>query len=317
MLEVVELIHSGNNFVVTTTVFCVIFVLLIWNSSQKDESTKKQDASPALLSLSFFGLKIEVKSADNGAINVIEAVKATYPGALDNAALAKKVIPALEKYGYNKKNTLVATSLCCDEVNRELEKEFAKVYGDNFSMGGLAGFPFCGKTSFGAMAHHIPEDGSCLIIYGPHVGIDFDGIVGKVNRRGRHGSGACCGSATAAAGYVKGVKSGAIKPVDVPQSTEDAQQVWVSNLLLPHADRLLSAKNEAAELPLCLFKSQDEMMQKIVSAMCGEVAGVGKIALLGGIQINTPEGVSDFFLPLKFEVKNNKGMTMENVLKSW
>lgn len=317
MFEAVEMTDSGSEFIIATTIFCLMFVLLLWQSSKKDDSTKKQVASSAMLSFFLFGLKIEVKSANQGAMNVIEAVKATYPGALDNSTLAKKVVPALEKYGYNKNNTLVATSLCCDEVNRELEKEFAKVYGDNFSMGGLAGFPFCGKTSFGAMAHHIPEDGSCLIIYGPHVGIDFDGIVGKVNRRGRHGSGACCGSATAAAGYVKGVKSGAIKPFDVPQSTEDAQQVWVSNLLLPHADRLLSAKNEAAELPLCLFKSQDEMMQKIVSAMCGEVAGVGKIALLGGIQINTPEGVSDFFLPLKFEVKNNKGMTMENLLKSW
>ena len=58
-------------------------------------------------------------------------------------------------------------------------------------MGGLAGFPFGGVTGFGAMAHHIPDNGSCLVVYGPHVGIDSRGIVGTVERRGRKHGGAC------------------------------------------------------------------------------------------------------------------------------
>lgn len=302
--------------------FCIaIFVANLVRVAKDDDIEfeksllkKKHGPTNTGIKCSFLGISVEVKSAHTSSSYVEHAVKSTYPGALDNTTLTERVKLALKKHGYNKDNTLVATSLCCDEVNRELEKEFAKVYGDNFSMGGLAGFPFCGKTSFGAMAHHIPEDGSCLIIYGPHVGIDSTGHVGKLNRRGRNGSGACCGSATAAAGYVKGVKSGAIQPYDVPTTTDDAQQVWVSNMLLPFADRLASAKSEAAELPLCLFSSQDELMNKIVTSMCGEVAGNGKIALLGGIQINTPEGEPDYFLPLNFEVKNNKGKTVESML---
>ena len=43
-------------------------------------------------------------------------------------------------FGYASSTTLLATSLCCDEVNRELEEEFGAQYGDNFSMGGLAHF---------------------------------------------------------------------------------------------------------------------------------------------------------------------------------
>lgn len=317
-MQAIEILEGDNTFVVATTILCaIVFLLLQINTKRSDGLDKKVVSQSTSASFSIFGLNIEVKSGNAEYLKVVSSVKATYPGAIDNASLAKKVFPALQKYGYNINNTLLATSLCCDEVNRELEKEFRKLYGDNFSMGGLAGFPFCGKTSFGAMAHHIPEDGSCLIIYGPHVGIDSEGNVGKVNRRGRPGSGACCGSATAAAGYVKSVKSGAIKKYDVPTDTDDAQQVWVSNLLLPHVDRLLSATNEAAELPLCLYKSQDGLMNNIVSSMCGEVAGMGKIALLGGIQINTPDGVPDFFLPLRFEVKDNKGKTIENLLKSW
>jgi hypothetical protein len=311
--------YDAETTIMIIALFCasVMLILIMRANSSKPTTLKRRVSKPtqAVESVKFsaFGMEFEIKK--QGA-NVLHAIKLAYPGALDNKTLVTRMTSALEKFGYTKKNTLVATSLCCDEVNRELEKEIGKVYGDNFSMGGLAGFPFCGKTSFGAMAHHIPEDGSCVVVYGPHVGIDSEGNIGKVNRRGRKGSGACCGSATAACGYVKGVKSGAIKKLDTPTTTDDAQQVWVSNLLLPYVDRLTSARNEAAELPLCLFSAQEECMNRIVSSMCAEVAGIGKIALLGGIQINTPEGTPDYFLPLKFEVRNNKGKSMGSLMES-
>jgi hypothetical protein len=57
--------------------------------------------------------------------------------------------------GYGE-SSLLATSLCGDEVNRVLEKDFGAVWGDNFSMGGLAGFPFGGITIFGAIARIFP-----------------------------------------------------------------------------------------------------------------------------------------------------------------
>ena len=58
---------------------------------------------------------------------------------------------------------------------RRLDTEFKQVFGNNFNLGGLSGFPFAGTTGFGAMAAHIPDDGSCLILHGPHVGITKDG----------------------------------------------------------------------------------------------------------------------------------------------
>ena len=180
-------------------------------------------------------------------------------------------------------------------------------------MGGLAGFAFGGVTSFGAMAHHIPQDGSCLIIFGPHVGIDSNGNVGKINRRGRIHAGACCGSAAAAASYVSQVRRGCPK-APMPKRALDAQQYFVGSMLLPHAERLARAEQAAVELPHALYDVQSELMLKIVLNGCKEVAGDGKIALLGGIQINTPGGVSDYFLPKKFEIRNNKGQLLENFL---
>ncbi len=180
--------------------------------------------------------------------------------------------------------------------------------------GNNEGFAFGGATSFGAMAHHIPDDGSCLVVYGPHVGVDSDGNVGKVDRRGRFGgSGTCCGSAAAAAAYCKSVQEGAEAN---PPATDalDAQQTFVGNMLLPQAERISSAADADVELPLALFDVQDEFMKKIVSKMCGEVAGDGKIALLGGVQINTPAGTSEYFFPKVFKLLNNKGEEIADLI---
>ena len=244
-----------------------------------------------------------------------EMVTRAFPRAVTNAELVSNVTGALKEYGYGE-TTLLATSLCCDEVNRELDKEFAAHYGDNFSMGGLAGFPFGGVTSFGAMAHHIPDNGSCLVLFGPHVGVDYNGNVGSVNRRGRHAPGACCGSACAAAGHVDCVHKGEAKVMDPAVFSDpiEAQQAMVGNLLLPYAALLAKSPEPMVDLPLSLYDSQKKMMDKIIAAGCQEVAGEGKIALLGGVQINTPQPETDYFLPLCFEIRSNKNETIKDLM---
>jgi hypothetical protein len=164
------------------------------------------------------------------------------------------------------------------------------------------------------MAHHIPDGGSCFVIYGPHVGVDSEGTIGKINRRGRQINGACCGSATAAAGYVAGVLCGEVDAAAPPTDALDAAQNFVGAMLLPHGERLAKAEDPAIELPMALFDAQNEMIHSIVDKACGEVAGDGHIALLGGIQINTPAGLTDYFLPRVFEIRDNTGALIENLM---
>ena len=78
-----------------------------------------------------------------------EVVKERFPGALTNKDLETKVVEVLAGKGYKASNTLLATSLCCDELARQLEDDFVKIYGNNFNLGGLSGFPFAGNTGFG------------------------------------------------------------------------------------------------------------------------------------------------------------------------
>jgi hypothetical protein len=241
-------------------------------------------------------------------------VKAAFPRAITNAELVAKVKEALQPYGFGK-SSLLATSLCCDEVNRVLELDFAKEYGDNFSMGGLAGFPFGGVTSFGAMAAHIPDGGSCLLVYGPHVGVDASGVVGQVNRRGRGAPGSCCGSACAAMGHVGCVHRGEKPAVSsIALDPLDQQQQYVNVLLQPYAERLAKSPEPMVELPLALYDAQHKLMDRIVAAGSSHVAGEGKIAMLGGVQINTPESDSDYFLPLNFEIRDNKNNLIKDLM---
>ena len=161
------------------------------------------------------------------------------------------------------------------------------------------------------MAMRIPDDGNCLLVYGPHVGVDSQGHIGTVDRRGRSHNGACCSSGIAALEYVEAVARGETQ-ADRPVDPLDAQQTYVGDMLLPYADQLAQADDAMVELPFTLFQAQDKLVQKIVLRQRHLIPG--RIALLGGIQINTPDGIADHFLPLRFEVLKSTGNVVVDLL---
>jgi Limiting CO2-inducible proteins B/C beta carbonyic anhydrases len=167
-------------------------------------------------------------------------------------------------------------------------------------------------TAFANMAGHIPDGGSCLVVFGPHVGVDSKGNVGTVERRGRSNGGPCCGSSIAASAAVAAIVAGGEK-AGPPKVHLDAQQSFVVDMLLPYADRLEKTDDKMVELPYCMYDAVKKMMTDVFHSSRREVAGSGKIAVLGGIQINTPENQSDYFLPLTFEVYNTKGRKLADL----
>ena len=254
-------------------------------------------------------------SPEKNAAAFDEIVQKNFPGAIDNRALVTKVVDILASKGYSAANTLLATSLCCDELARQLEDDFTDIYGNNFNLGGLAGFPFAGNTGFGAMAAHIPDDGYCLVAYGPHVGITADGKVGKVERSGISLVDTCCGSAVAASNYVQGITDGGAQITTRLQEFTDFQQGAVQELILPHGKRLSeSGENRMVELPYALFDSQDMLMGEIIGVGCN---GIKRgLARLGGVQINTGPDTLDYFVPLRFDFINFRGEIVQDLLPS-
>lgn len=58
---------------------------------------------------------------------------------------------ALFKRGFSPENTILAHSVCSDEVNNKDEQLVALMvhrWQEGFSLGGLAGLPFAGKSGF-------------------------------------------------------------------------------------------------------------------------------------------------------------------------
>ena len=232
-----------------------------------------------------------------------------FPGALSNKDFETRVVQVLSEKGYTDTNTLLATSLCCDELARRLEDDFVYCFGNNFSLGGLSGFPFAGNTGFEQMALHIPDNGSCLIVYGPHVGVSSTGIVGKVERVGSQNVDVCCASAIAASNYLQGITNDG---VGASQAFTDLQQGAVQQLLSPNIEQVATSQDPMVELPYVLYDSQDSLLYEIVKQGCHGVKN--NIALLGGIQINTAPQALDYFLPLRFDLMNNRGEVIEDML---
>jgi Limiting CO2-inducible proteins B/C beta carbonyic anhydrases len=168
------------------------------------------------------------------------------------------------------------------------------------------------------MAGHIPDGGSCLVVYASNVGVDSKGNVGTVESSGRTNGIPCCGSSIAAAAAVAAIaKKGGTKTSTAPATTTvpllDAHQHSVVDMLLPYADRLETANDKMVELPYCVYDAQKKMMASVVTAGRRAIVGTANIAVLGGIQINTPEDQSDYYLPLSFEVFNKKGRKLEDL----
>jgi len=279
---------------------------IVWNDSRLYLNGRKANA------LSKIKLIIQEEDYPDENPRFDAIVKKAFPGAISNRDLQMKVVNILSEIGFRKENTLLATSFCADELARRLEDDFVRVYGNNFNLGGLAGFPFAGNTGFGAMSNHIPDDGYSLIIYGPHVGISKKGVIGKVERQGVKVDDFCCGSAVAASNYLQGITDGGMPVSTTLQTFSDFQQGAVQQLILPHGKRLADAEDRMKELPYALYESQDLLLAEIIEK---GASGLKKgTAILGGIQINTSPDTLDYFLPLRFDYLDEDGKLIDHLL---
>lgn len=248
---------------------------------------------------------------------IVSKIMESFPTSLREEHFIQQLYDVLHAYSsLFGDNTLLATSFCCDEINRKFENNLANKFGGLiFTFGGLAGFPFGGLTGFGAFAHHIPSPhGTGLIIYGPHVGVDNNGFIGKINRKGLEKSGTCCGSALAALNTFN--QNSELSMLKEELSLDYQQNEVIRCLYDPSSsDKLLSKENnQLIELPKILFNAQQKNINEIIKNGCNNLPENSLIAIVGGIHINTPSGMSDFFLPLSFDIRDSQGNLIKNLL---
>lgn len=228
-----------------------------------------------------------------------KAVRTHYPDADDSRDTSIKYLGLLQN-GHNMdvSKLLMATSLCSDDMNIPSTSFFNVILGP-FFLGGLGGLPFAGATGMTAFAHHIPDRGGAFIFYGPHIGITLDNELGKMYRPRQEASGACCGALMLALSRFRDPK---FKP---ELKEDDYQQTMLEKSLFEYRDEILASKEPEKLITEKAFIKIDDMIHRYLNKTKNEFK-VDRVALLGGIIINTDYGVDDYFEVRNFEVLSRR-----------
>ena len=124
---------------------------------------------------------------------------------------------ALARVGFRPSNCLALVDVCRDELMADFDEQVSHVWGRPFAIGSLAGLVFLGRTGLQAALSHVPgEDGRHRFVAFcfPHIGIDEDGTVGRVQRRGMSRASVACGALAAFRSELTGPRAEAVLDVD-------------------------------------------------------------------------------------------------------
>ena len=129
---------------------------------------------------------------------------------------------SLARVGFRPVNCLPIVATCRDELMAGVDDAVAETWGRPFHAGSLGGLVFVGRTGVQAALGHVPgEDGRhrFVVFVLPHLGIDADGAVGQVQRRGMYRATTACGALAAfREELLAGTADAAVDPDDVEQS---------------------------------------------------------------------------------------------------
>jgi hypothetical protein len=232
-----------------------------------------------------------------------------FPTALLASDLDKAVASTLAKRGFTPANTLFGYSVCSDEVNFKDEQQVQLMtsrWGEGFSLGGLAGLPFAGKSGFRAYLHHVPDQGKLLVMFAPHVGIDEEGRIGALQREGQSAVSKACGAAIGAFKALaaqKDAKSGNATAADADVDSFDPQLQQIIGLLEPKLDGIEGSANDIGFVTYQVYGIVRDLVDACIAQTPDVWKWTNEVALVGGVMINRKTG-GDFFQPLSFESRS-------------
>ncbi|MEM9362502.1 MAG: hypothetical protein AAGA43_07705 [Bacteroidota bacterium] len=230
-----------------------------------------------------------------------EVVKSHFPTAIDAKDTSIQYLGKMQlEHNIDISKVLMATSVCSDDINVPSTTFFNVLFGP-FIMGGLGGLPFAGQTGMTAFAHHIPDEGSAFIFYGPHIGITLDGDLGKMYRPRQEETGNSCGALMLA---LSRFQDGDYRPV---LNDDDYQQMKLEESLLAYREDIVNSENQEKAITEATYDIIDKKIHEHIVS-CKNEFHVDKVTLLGGIIINTDYGLDDYFVAKNFEVIDVKSL---------
>ncbi len=217
-------------------------------------------------------------------------IKKFFPNAETGHAVTESCMNTLTgEHKFDKGKTILATSVCSDEVNRSTTN-FQDYLGveNPFSMGGLGGYPFTGLTGLGAFCGHIPDNGFAIIVYGPHIGFTKHGEPGYVNRIGQSHNSTCCGALKAS---VSAIEAGTAGQRD---KDLDYQQWKLEEALKENSDVISKGQDPIVKATEVMYQTIDRQIKRLMDAGSNQIKNC-TVALVGGIMINTDHELPDWF----------------------
>ena len=230
-----------------------------------------------------------------------QVVRKYFPNAMDAKDTSIHYLGKMQiEHKINVSKVLMATSVCSDDINVPSTTFFNVLFGP-FIMGGLGGLPFAGQTGMTAFAHHIPDEGSAFIFYGPHIGITLEGELGKMYRPRQEQTGNSCGALMLA---LSRLQDGGYAPV---LNDDDYQQMKLEESLLTYREQVLDSENPEKAITEATYEIINQKIHHHLKS-CKDEFHVEKVTLLGGIIINTDYGLDDYFDARNFEVIDVKSL---------
>src|SRR5438552_8633040 len=191
----------------------------------------------------------------------LDIIRRRYPNALSTGDTVDAFLNLMQRrLGIEPGKIMLADSICSDDLNTiEYPQRAYEMLGP-FKLGGLDGFPFAGLTGMSAFAHHVPPDGAVFVFHGPHIGVSKEGDTGVILRPGQTHHSACCGAIRAA---IDKMTSSGIVPGELTEL--DYQQNTIEQLLLPHRDRIASARCAMAESTEIMYAAIEQRINLLAS----------------------------------------------------
>jgi hypothetical protein len=222
-------------------------------------------------------------------------VKAFFPSAMDAKDTSIHYLGRMQiEHKIDISKVLMATSVCSDDINVPSTTFFNVLFGP-FIMGGLGGLPFAGQTGMTAFAHHVPDNGSAFIFYGPHIGVTLEGELGKMYRPRQEQTGNSCGALMLALSRFNDQQ---YRP---EINEDDYQQMKLEESLLPYRNNILTSRQPEKAITEAAYEIIHDQVHKHLKS-CKSQFNDKKVTVLGGIIINTDYGLDDYFAVRNFQV---------------
>ncbi len=228
-------------------------------------------------------------------------LRKSFKGAMPMTEYSEIIFHHLKsKYHINKEKILLGLSTCVDDIIYTKNFHNPEIKGP-FHLGGLAGLPFTGISGLNALAHHIPEGGTLLLLAESHIGFTNKKGWGYILRHDQHELSPCCGALMGTLAKLQANKlSGKIRE-------EDYQADKLAELALRHKDKILSAPIPIIELTkLTALEAEKQIRAHVMEV---DMKHIKYIVILSGVMINTDYQYADYQLIkhiMIYDVKQKK-----------